>query len=240
MKLFAITTNKNYTIHTSAKKPFKDNAGLKSSLTKKKSLKEILIIEEAIWLFLRFATNIPIPRAKVLIPYSMPGKHFSYHFRYGHHPIIEDYANDLACSEMPIKLKDIVNSTDIFSKWDTFLHEHYHAVKTFSKEMQKASLLDERISNYVRIVDSLTNNTKKTHLRDRIQQCFEKYARTLPFEIEEDTSNNLKRIRVAFSHLGDKDFIPIEIPSRKYLQYEKLVVELIQIIIKDNLGIPIE
>lgn len=201
----------------------------------KKTLHEIARTEESIWLFIRFATNIPIPRGIINIPDDdNPNRSYLYNFSSGHCPVITNYAKPTEYTNMPIYLKDITENKDVFLKWDAFLSGHYHAVKMWTKEMRKESFFDEKIAHYVQIFDSLTNDIKNKSLKDRLQYCFDKYSIYMSEGIKEDTAENLKEIRVAFSHLKDSSFIhDRSINGETYMQYEKIIQRLIRVIITE-------
>lgn len=236
--VFQINTDVSLEFHSEIKESFElipikrvtyQKAWVTLSFRKEKSLKDILGYEERLWLFLRFAMDIPIPRGKIGILAENDYERCYYHFDSPKaYSYIESYADTTVYLDMPLKLDSVVQKPQIISNWFSLCEKHYHAIKMLVRQMGKNVLLDERIARNIQVFDSLTENENGC-LKKRLADKLEKYCSN-SYDAE-----NLKKIRVAFSHLYDSKFLDESLSKTEYVRLEKVSIQLIRSIINDEL-----
>lgn len=194
-----------------------------------KNINDFHRVEETLWLFLRYATDIPLPRG-IIILRNDSGYPFKYHFM--SHPsycYLTEHANELAYGEIPLRLENLRDDT--FMNWFSFSNSHKHAMKMYSRLLGNKELLDERISRFVQIFDSIYPRRKNEELVPRLKSALEQCR------ITGDCSTTLKSIRVAFSHLNDAEFVDDAIAKSDYMYLEKIIKKLLRRIVDDHIGI---
>ena len=194
----------------------------------KSDLTLISRIEKIIWLFIRFTSNIQIPRGVIKIIDDKTLNECQVHYRYEGRTI-KEYANFKEYCNEPIKLYNILLDKQIIKNWFDFCKQYYHVMTMFSRCMDKTTLIDERIAHYIQIFDSLTNKrNNKEHLQQRLSKAIRALSHV---NLDKYNSEVLKACRVAFSHLEKKSFdiIDKELTLSNVKGYECLAENLVRI-----------
>lgn len=221
------------------------NCSFEFVFSSNKSINEIQHYEHLLWLFLRFALNIAIPRGRVFFDNGLSRfQRFEYHFKHNEN-CIENYVNPVEYINSPITIKEIINNPSLLKNGIDFCSKNYHAMTMLSRSMNKKSLIDERIAHLVQVFDGITTNTLKKknckRLADRLAKQVAKLekAKILPKSSFEGNSLSklLKDIRNAFSHLEEALFnYDSIVEPQQYLELEKIIREINLELIKSEIG----
>ena len=210
-----------------------------------KSISEIQHYEHILWLFLRFALNIAIPRGQIFFDNGLSGfQRFEYHFQHNEN-CIENYANPIEYINSPITIKEIITNPLLLKNGIDFCSKNYHAMTMLSRSMNEKGLIDERIAHLVQVFDGITTNTLKDksceHLADRLAKHVAKLEKSKNLPENSFKKNTLgkclKNIRTAFSHLEETLFgYDSKVEPQQYLELEKIIREINLELIKTEIG----